>query len=67
MLYQHVFTIITLAEVNALDVLFFLILVGSLFYRNCTLLLFNIGEGRGRYSVASFLNETIPDHYFFKE
>ena len=45
----------------------FLFLVGSLFYRNGTFLLFNIGEGRGRYFVASFFNKTIPDHYFFKE
>ena len=35
---------------------FLLLLVGSLFYRNGTLLLYNIEEGMGRYSVASFLN-----------
>ena len=42
---------------------FLLLLVGSLFYRNGTLLLYNIGEGMGRYSVASFLNN---DHYSLK-
>ena len=37
-------------------VFFLLLLVGSLFYRNDTLLPYNIGEGMGRYSVASYLN-----------